>query len=423
MIRRIQALNYRCLQCIDQEIADFQILMGPNASGKSTLLDVVAFLGDLVSGGLEKAIGKRTNSFQDLIWQRSGGGFELAIEFKIPDEQKGALKGHQYDLVAYEVAIGLDEGSNKPAILSEKVLLKTDNQSKERPLNVQLPLFPIEPTVQQTLISLPGLRNTKTVINKVKGGNDNFYSEIYHAEGKGWVPSFKLGSKRSALGNLPADEARFPVSTWLQELLTKGVQRIALNSVLMRKASPPGQGRALKPNGSNLSWVVDDLQNNASDNFTKWVEHLQTALPDIRNIRVIERFQDKHKYLTIEYAGGLEIPSWMASDGTLRLLALTLLAYLPDFEGIYLIEGPENGVSPRMIESVFQSLCSVRSAQILMATHSPAILSVAEPSQILCFAKTPSGAVDIVRGDDHPAICDWKGKMNLGVLFEGGVLG
>lgn len=113
----------------------------------------------------------------------------------------------------------------------------------------------------------------------------------------------------------------------------------------------------------------------------------------------------------------------MASDGTLRLLALTLPAYLPGFTGVYLIEELENGIHPRAVERMFQSLSSVYSAQILLATHSPVILSVAEQGQVLCFAKTDNGAVDIVLGTKHPALRDWKGETNLGALFAGGVLG
>ena len=44
MIRRLQALNYRCLRYVDVELGRFHILVGPNASGNSTLFDAIAFL-------------------------------------------------------------------------------------------------------------------------------------------------------------------------------------------------------------------------------------------------------------------------------------------------------------------------------------------------------------------------------------------
>jgi predicted ATPase len=72
---------------------------------------------------------------------------------------------------------------------------------------------------------------------------------------------------------------------------------------------------------------------------------------------------------------------------------------------------------------MFQSLSSVYQAQILLATHSPVILSIAEPEKVLCFGKSTEGATDIVLGNDHPALRDWKRETNLGVLFAAGVLG
>ena len=88
MIRRIQALNYRCLHYVDVGLeGSFHILVGPNASGKSTLLDVIGFLGDLIRDGLDAAVDRRTRNFQDLVWDRprKDPGFELAVEFDIPD--------------------------------------------------------------------------------------------------------------------------------------------------------------------------------------------------------------------------------------------------------------------------------------------------------------------------------------------------
>ena len=48
MIRLVEALNYRCLRFVNQNLNDFHVLVGPNASGKTTFLDVISFLGDLV---------------------------------------------------------------------------------------------------------------------------------------------------------------------------------------------------------------------------------------------------------------------------------------------------------------------------------------------------------------------------------------
>lgn len=202
-----------------------------------------------------------------------------------------------------------------------------------------------------------------------------------------------------------------------------GVHRLVLNSAIMRKPSPPGQPRGFRPDGSNLPWVIESLAEKHPDRYREWIRHLNTALNDLKDIQTIVRPEDRHCYLVVCYRNNLEIPSWMVSDGTLRLLALTLPAYLPELQGIYLIEEPENGIHPRAVETMFQSLSSVYGAQILLATHSPVILSVAEASQVLCFAKTEEGATDIVVGSKHPALRNWRGETNLGVLFAGGVLG
>jgi predicted ATPase len=225
------------------------------------------------------------------------------------------------------------------------------------------------------------------------------------------------------LRNLPPDESKFPVSLWLRDLLATGVQQIILNSLLLRRPSPPGQPRTFKPDGSNLPWVVADLERRSPERKSQWIAHLQTALPDIEDISTIERPEDRHRYLVIRYLGGLEVPSWMVSDGTLRMLALTLPAYLPDLGGVYLIEEPENGIHPRAIETVYQSLSSVYGSQVLLATHSPIILNLVEAEQVLCFSKTPEGATDIVLGSEHPALAEWRKETNLGLLFAAGVLG
>lgn len=425
MITLVEALNFRCLRYISRPLDAFHVLVGPNASGKTTFLDVVAFLGDLVSDGIEKAVGDRTANFEDLTWRREGGSFELAIEARIPEELREKLGDPEFDTIRYEVSLGLDPDSQEIRFDAETAVLKRAAEAETRTPedSTQLSFFPNLAPPPKTILGGPRGLDRRAVVSKVLGGNDNFYSETYSSKGGGWVPAFKLGPRRSALANLPEDESRFPVATWLKALLSDGIQQLILNSLFIRQASPPGQGRTFRPDGSNLPWVVAELERNEPERIRDWVAHLRTALPDLRKIRTVERPDDRHRYLMLGYRGGVEVPSWMASDGTLRLLALTLPAYLPELSGIYLIEEPENGIHPRAVETMFQSLSSVYDAQILLATHSPVILSLVEPEELLCFAKTEEGATDIVLGSDHPVLREWQGDINLSVLFASGVLG
>ena len=421
MLTLIEALNFRCLRYVRQDLAPFHVLVGPNASGKTTFLDVVAFLGRLVSSGPEAAVEERTQNFQDLTWNRSNDHFELAIEARIPHDKRELLE-KPYDSVRYEVACGIDPKTQELGILAESVHLRPIKEESHQ----QRFVFPRSIEPPSTLMTAKNSKTAKAirrVIAKVPGGNDNYYSEVYKESGKGWFPSIKLGPRKSALANVPADEADFPVATWLKELLTRGVQSIVLNSLLIRKASPPGQIRGFRPDGSNLPWVIADLEQKSPERFEQWIAHLQTALPNLEAVRTVLRDDDRHRYLMLRYKGGLEVPSWVASDGTLRLLALTLPAYLSDFRGVYLIEEPENGIHPSAVETVYQSLSSVYDAQILLASHSPVILSLAQPDDVLCFAKTEEGATDIVRGSEHPALREWKGTPNLGLLLGSGILG
>jgi len=420
MITRVQAKDYRCLRYIDQDLQPFQLLVGANATGKSTFLDVVDFLGEVVSEDVESAVRNRAPTPQDLTWMRNKDGFEIAIEAGIPEEFRGRLSDPSFTHIRYELGVGMDIGGEGVGISTERVWLLHNGERGAR----QREFFP-ELRQSPGSIFLPK-RKTKgqqqLVISKVTGGNDNYMPET----AKGYSPSFKQTAKKSALGNLPADESSFPVSTWLKAFLTKGIQQFVLNSQLIRKASPPGQGRSFKPDGSNLPWVIRHIADTDETRLRDWVRHLQTALPDLRGIRTVEREDDKHLYLMLKYASGLEIPSWLASDGTLRLLALTLPSYLTEFQGAYLIEEPENGIHPKAAEAVFQSLSSVYDAQVLLATHSPVLLSLIKPrdaGKILCFAKAEDGSTDIESGAKHPGLRAWQGDPNLSVLFAGGVLG
>lgn len=422
MIRRIQALNYRCLRYVDVELDRFHVLVGPNASGKSTLFDVIAFLGDLVSAGLESAVEKRTHNFQDLVWGRPDMslGFELAVEFDIPEMLRSQLpQDRDYRVFRYEVAIRETDGDIR--IDSERGIL-APKREQEPPH--QHDLFPNPAPPRQSILEGGNRRGVRTILSKSSLAKDNFNIETSSRSGKGWATSIAFGHRRSALGNLPESPQSFPVSTYVKRILGSSIKSYFLDSVRMREASSPARREdSVAQDGSNLPWMIKRLEEKHPESYEEWLSHVQTTLSELEYVGVVEREDDRHAYLRLRYKTGVEVPSWMASDGTLRLLALTLLAYLPGNDEIYILEEPENGIHPLAVDCVFQSLSSVYDSQVLVASHSPVVLRMAALEEALCFAKGADGATDIVRGNVHPRLRDWQGSPNMDVLFASGVIG
>lgn len=72
-----------------------------------------------------------------------------------------------------------------------------------------------------------------------------------------------------------------------------------------------------------------------------------------------------------------------------------------------------------------QALRNVRGSQVLVATQSPLVLAQVGLAEVLATRMDPStGAVTVVRGDQHPRMADWHAgldDLDLGTLFATGV--
>ena len=429
MIRRIEALNYRCLHYVSQPLEHFHVLVGPNASGKSTFLDVLGLVRDLLTKGLDDAILAREDliesvgrarSVDELIFNQMADRFELAIELEIPDELRRSKTRDRYQIARYEFAIGKSLNNGELTIINETLWLCPE--PRVHTISQVLP-FPNEPIPPASMLTRRARKGWRRIFNKKDGGYYSFNSERGELSGRG---NPRINSPVPALAYLLLlqNERHFPVALWVRNILMEGIHVLTLNSAAMRRPSSPSSPRAFRTDGSNLPLVVRDLRDHHEEDFKDWLAHLRTVLPDLKMIDVVERPEDRHLYLAVHYSSlKYPVPSWLLSDGTLRLFALTLLAYLPHNQEVYLIEEIENGIHPRAIEAVFESLSSVYGGQVLLATHSPLVVGLTKPEQVLCFAKNLSGATSIVNGNEHPKLKDWRGQVDLETLYAAGVLG
>jgi predicted ATPase len=413
-------LSYKCLLYIEQGLRPFQILVGPNASGKSTFLDVLVFLQDIFRDGVQEALKKRARSVQELTWQMQSGGFEFVIELQIPDHISKELP-ERYAKVRYEVRIDTDEEGTLTLPVENLWLIRGEGEAPCSNSTRHPKLFPAEPSPPNCIV-IERRKHTpsryRKVMSRTAGGKVYIRSET-----TGWNFQLAIGQDRSGLTMIPEEVERFPVSTWVRRMLAEGIQFLQLNSLAMRWPCRPDAPRTFQADGSNLPLVVARLIQGNPTQFKRWVQHLRSVLPEIKDIGVKEREEDRYRYLVVKTQDGKTLPSWLLSDGTLRLFALTLLAYLPEEKGIYIVEEPENGIHPKALEAVYQSLSSVYDGQVFCATHSPVLLNLAKPEELLCFARTESGATDIVAGDQHPSLQAWRKEVALGDLLASGILG
>lgn len=424
VISLVEVLNYKSLRYVQVPLDEFHILVGPNASGKSAFFDVLLFLKDLLNIGAEGAVRQRAQTLQELVWQQQEKSFEIAVEFLVPEDLRAQNGLHPYPACRYIVQISVDENEGI-AVTGEQLWLMR-KQSPDRSKEQKTSLFPQEPNLPESeTLLIPRYRRpprwfkSDAVVRRTET-KDYFRSEIDR-----WSPSARYARVRPAITYVPEEE-RFPVATWVRKLLSERIQLLQLNPIAMRRPCPPDAPRSFQPDGSNLPMMVRQLkEREPKTKFRWWLEHLKVVLPNLEDVSVEEFPHNRFLYLQTRFAPKLTVPQWLLSDGTLRLMALTLLPYVMEAGSVWLIEEPENGIHPTAIEEVFKALEPPNNGQILIATHSPMFLSLLRPKDLrllLCFARTESGATDIVRGDLHPHLKRWHGEVNLSVYFAGGVL-
>lgn len=452
MITRLEATRYRCFERLGIDVGEFRVLVGANGSGKTTLLDLPGLFGDLLNS---KSVADaflasrrdhgdqppRATSLSELVFAGRGNDFSLAVEAKLPEEvQAKVVEGRVTRSRSEKVRAAIREARDRwPTHIRYEVGLNISQRHELQVTSEYLFMFPqsmapdrLQPGFQG--VHVAGNRDWQLILKR---------EQRFQAE---YVPEGPLGASRArrTKAELPQtllsfprvmfeSELEHPAARWLHGLLTSNAVFLEPNWAAMRSASPPGQSKTIAAHGRNVPWLAMALKREGavetsspeyrSERFTDWVSHVQTALPQISDIDVHEREDDHHAYFVVNYRGGFRVPSSGLSDGTLRILTLTLLPYLSNPPAILVTEEPENGIHPRAIEAVLQSLSSMYDSQVWVSSHSPVVLARAKLDQLVCARVSSEGGVEMVPGREHPRLLEWKGGIDLGSLFAAGVLG
>jgi predicted ATPase len=339
--------NWRNFQHVDVTLQHRVFIAGPNASGKSNLLDALNFLRELASpgGGLQNSVADRggVSKIRCLAARRYS---DLAFEIKIGEEK-----------IDWRYRLTLSQDNlRRPIVKSETVFQG----------NTELLHRPDDNDKKDTE------RLTQTHLEQVSANSDfrpiaEFLASIRYLH---VVPQLIREPERHKPRN---DKERDPYGSDFLEQIAKSSDRVRNSRLESIKRA--------------LTIALPQLQ-------TLELERDEMGVPHLRGR--FEHWRPK--------AGWQREDQF--SDGTLRLIGL-LWAVL-DGSGPLLLEEPELSLHPTVVTFIPQMLWNItrkRRRQIILTTHSPEMLSDKGigADEVLLLHPSPEGT-EVEAGNDNAKV-------------------
>jgi len=157
----------------------------------------------------------------------------------------------------------------------------------------------------------------------------------------------------------------------------------------------------IEANGAHIPATLARLAKKGRDSslYAAIANRLAELTEGVRAIRVDEDARRELLTLLVTDIQGTEHEARALSDGTLRFLALAVLAEDPEAQGLLCLEEPENGIHPARIPAMLRMLSELAVdttervgsnnplRQIIVNTHSPAFVNLV-PEDSLIVVKT-----------------------------------
>ncbi len=352
--------GYRVLQGLDAPLGALTVLTGEPGSGKSSLLECLALLAFAAERPLPPGVDPRGTG-QRLF--HAGASERLHLSLRLTS---GSGRAFRY-------TVGLGGSESAPRVTSERFAwVETDASGQESEPFAFLEFENGRGTVRTVSQATPRPR----------------VLEVSHT-----LPPDRLalsGELEPALRS--AAGLRAFVSGWRFYPGFDVSRSAALRRPVLSEPEP-----LLAAEGANLSAVLFHLLVESPERWRELEATLRAAHPSFQSLSVKPR-GGPGTVMGVWREAGMRDELTLAdlSDGTLRLLCLAALCLSPRKAPLVGLDGPEQGLHPRVLPVLAGLLRRAsRETQLLVATQSPALL-----------AGLPSEAVAVLKKVDGRVVCE-----------------
>ena len=388
MLTRLEISGFRSIDKLELDMLPLTVLIGPNGSGKSNLLDVFDLLSAAASGSMSEAIAARGGF--DVI--RFRGAVQDKVHLSFEFDSRGTF--HQ-------------EGCN--------VQYKLDLRAKEKVACVGF---------EQVLVGPKPGHVEQMVVAQAKLGDGLFRNVLSGAkeEPKGLESPSELAIfqvRDQTAHPTPYNLAR-ELSAWrVYPPVSTGRDAPVRRAQLLRA------GLRVARDGGNLASVLHAIQNQQPAVWEDLLDVLKTVSPGFHHLSFSSEGGDGTivlRWWEDPFSKDYGFSANLLSDGTLRLLMILAILLSPDPPPLICIDEPELGLHPDWVKVIGELLQSAaKRTQLIVATHSPELVSKVQPSQVVVVEKENGRTIANRLSDDD--FTHWLDQFRLGDLWRTGHVG
>lgn len=371
MITKFRVQNYKALRDVSLKLSPIHVVIGPNDSGKTSLLEALGAFCRSVDSELVTAFRGHWEG-RDLVWCRNDEPIVFTARF---NADLAYQLGCDFKPTGREVSVAREPDFN---VVKEIVSVKdktTTLSGGERGLSS---------------LAANRLRGKPLLSD---GGGTYVRDDARDLEKNQTI---------AAILSIPDECAGVHVFRWVPGMLS------------LPSALDPSRTFRMDESGFGLATCLDDIIGHDIDLFRKLETRLVSLFPDIRAMRLktVSGFSSSGEgqaaaSLKPAAAKGIffdtravnDLPASKMSDGVLLVLAYLTLLHLPNPPRLLLIEEPENGIHPQRLQDVIailKELVAQQShTQIVMTTHSPYLLDMFSPSEVSLCRKEADGSATV----------------------------
>ncbi|WP_082207055.1 AAA family ATPase [Corallococcus macrosporus] len=383
MIEKVQFRNFKAYRSLDLELEPFTVLVGPNASGKTTLLEGLSLLSTIASN----LLGEDWNHWPGPFVQSHGAQSPVEIG------ASGEWGGTNGSVRAVSPAVRIPHG----------------------------PPY------------LPFVLNGSVADKPFKVGRENI----------GLSPRASSSENAPRVGGVHGNVERWLLNHLRAELSATSILRFVPKVLAMASYSDEVVP-SLAPDGSGLSSVLAYFKLSQDEVFSEIEQALKQIVPAVRRIRIERAAVEQTAVRTIalddqrhevpekrtlwgnqvvfDMKGAKGVAPDSAGEGTLMVLGLLTALMGPSKPRLVLLDDIELSLHPAAQARLIAALRAIQKRdpqlQIIATSHSPFILNDLDPKEVRMTFLADNGFARCEKLTAHPEFEKWKGLMAPGEFWS-----